>query len=352
MLNHRTAGLPGPLRTLLRPLTDPYRRYRHAKLIHGMRVGLGVLLCLFLTRWMDLPHGEWASISLLIVIAGLQHHGNIRKRAAERAMGTVIGAVYGLFVIVEQSYLGMTWLTFTLMAAACAVCAYHAIGKGGYIALLSAITLVIVAGHGTNELADGIWRAINVLIGIALALLLSFALPLYATYSWRYGLADMLRGCAKLYTRIASGRPVSNQEHLRQMAALSAQLVRLRSLMPSVAKEIHVPASELEAVQRDLRICISSLEILASLAPVTPTGLPAGRSLGSEHREVIAALVAMARALKSGSIARLGPPPDAHSEMLRLSGNGEAPLSLSDTLQNRVQDLRGRLAAMAPRWNV
>ncbi|MFP3747262.1 hypothetical protein SB816_29770, partial [Achromobacter sp. SIMBA_011] len=75
----------------------------------------------------------------------------------------------------------------------------HAIGKAGYIALLSAITMVIVAGHGDNEIVDGLWRAVNVLVGIAIALAFSFALPLYATYSWRYKLADALRACAAVH---------------------------------------------------------------------------------------------------------------------------------------------------------
>ena len=77
------------------------------------------------------------------------------------------------------------------MAIGCGICAYHAIGKAGYIALLSAITMVIVAGHGDNEIVDGLWRAVNVLVGIAIALAFSFALPLYATYSWRFTSSPM-----------------------------------------------------------------------------------------------------------------------------------------------------------------
>ena len=153
------------------------------------------------------------------------------------------------------------------MAIGCGICAYHAIGKAGYIALLSAITMVIVAGHGDNEIVDGLWRAVNVLVGIAIALAFSFALPLYATYSWRYKLADALRACAAVHARLAGDRQVSDDAHLKEMAALSALLVQLRSLMPSVSKECETSMMQLEAIQRSLRLCIGYLEILSSALP-------------------------------------------------------------------------------------
>ena len=76
-------SLPLVLRRLLRPLLDPYRRYRHAKLIHAVRVSIGLLATILLTTGINLPHGEWASVTMLIVIGGLQHHGNIGFFQAE-----------------------------------------------------------------------------------------------------------------------------------------------------------------------------------------------------------------------------------------------------------------------------
>ncbi|MBX4011310.1 FUSC family protein, partial [Burkholderia cepacia] len=81
------ARLPPLLRNALRPLLDPYRRYRHAKLIHAARVALAILVSIALSTGLNVPHGEWSTITVLIVVGGLQHHGNIRKKAAERALG-------------------------------------------------------------------------------------------------------------------------------------------------------------------------------------------------------------------------------------------------------------------------
>ncbi len=148
MTNSRSAFIPSWLRPVLRPLLDPYRRYRHARLIHAARIAVGLLVTILLTTGLNLPHGEWASVTMLIVIGGLQHHGNIGKKSVERAYGTLIGAGLGLIVVVQQGYLEMPLLTYAMMSVMCGFFAYHAIGKGGYTALLSAITLFIVAGHG------------------------------------------------------------------------------------------------------------------------------------------------------------------------------------------------------------
>lgn len=351
-----SARLPAFLRGALRPLLDPYRRYRHAKLIHAMRVALAILVSIALSTGMRVPHGEWSTITVLIVVGGLQHHGNIRKKAAERALGTSIGAVAGLLLILVHSALGAPLAFYLLMAAACGLCAYYAIGKAGYIALLSAITMVIVAGHGDNEIVDGLWRAVNVLTGIAIALAFSFALPLYATYSWRYKLGDALRACAAVHARLAGDRHVSDDAHLKEMAALSALLVQLRSLMPSVSKECAIPVAHLEAIQRSLRLCIGYLEILSSALPARDD--VAAReymrvSMKALHRRIRDTLIGASRALKFGTPSRLSPrrqpsgtPPDAPPP--QLSGY----VSITAMLAAEVDQLREKLLDTAQAWNI
>ncbi|OXR38802.1 hypothetical protein PSJE_00870 [Pseudomonas jessenii] len=338
------------LRRLLRPLLDPYRRYRHARVIHAVRVSLGLLATILLTTGIHLPHGEWASVTMLVVIGGLQHHGNIGKKAAERAIGTLIGAGVGLVLVAQQAWLGMPWLTYFAMSVVCGFFSYHAIGKGGYTALLSAITVFIVAGHGDNPVTDGLWRGVDILIGIALALAFSFALPLYAVYSWRYNLADALRDCAKVYGRIIDGQAITADEHLKLMTRLNAAMVQLRSLMPSVSKEVKISMTELDALQR-------TLEILGNTRP-DANDLEAmslmQTALKAEHRQIRVQLIGMARALKSGAAQRLNRPVDVPLVSL------DAPVYntldgyrlLTQQLAANVGEMRQRLAKSAPRWNI
>ncbi len=312
-------------------------------MIHAVRVSLGLLASILLTTGINLPHGEWASVTMLVVIGGLQHHGNIGKKAAERAIGTLVGAAVGLVLVVQQSWLGLPWLTYFAMAVVCGFFSYHAIGKGGYTALLAGITVFIVAGHGDNPVSDGLWRGVDILIGIALALAFSFALPLYAVYSWRYNLADALRDCATLYGRIISGQSVTADEHLK--------LVQLRSLMPSVSKEVKISMTELDAIQRQLRLCVSTLEILGN---TRPDASDLQTALKAEHRLIRVQLIGMARALKSGVTERLNRPMALPVVSL------EAPVYnaldgyrlLTEQLAANIGDMRQRLARTAPNWNI
>ncbi|MNF75163.1 Inner membrane protein YeeA [compost metagenome] len=320
-------------------------------MIHAVRVSLGLLASILLTTGIHLPHGEWASVTMLVVIGGLQHHGNIGKKAAERAIGTLVGAAVGLVLVVQQSWLGMPWLTYFAMAVVCGFFSYHAIGKGGYTALLAGITVFIVAGHGDNPVSDGLWRGVDILIGIALALAFSFALPLYAVYSWRYNLADALRDCATIYGRIINGQSVTADEHLKLMGRLNTVMVQLRSLMPSVSKEVKISMTELDAIQRQLRLCVSTLEILGN---ARPDASDLQTALKAQHRLIRVQLIGMARALKSGVTQRLNRPTALPVVSL------DAPVYnaldgyrlLTEQLAANIGDMRQRLARTAPNWNI
>jgi uncharacterized membrane protein YccC len=359
MYDLRSSRLSPLLRKLLRPLLDPYRRYRNARLIHAVRVSLGLLASILLTTGINLPHGEWASVTMLVVIGGLQHHGNIGKKAAERASGTLIGAAVGLLLVAQQAYLGIPLLTYLGMSAVCGFFAYHAIGKGGYTALLSAITVFIVAGHGDNPISDGLWRTVDILIGIVLALAFSFALPLYAVFSWRYNLASALRDCAAIHSRIISGQSVSDDEYLKLMNRLTGAMVQLRSLMPSVSKEVRISLNKLDAIQRNLRLCISTLEILANTRPAANDEQAMGQlqlSLKAENKQIRVQLIAMARALQTGASERLERPAvvaekdPASNTQVYSALDGYRLLTLQ--LATNIDDMRQQLAKTARKWKI
>jgi uncharacterized membrane protein YccC len=346
---------------VVRAITSPYYRYRHAKLLHSVRVGLAMIVSILATTGINIPHGIWASVTLLVVIGGLQHHGNIRKKAADRAAGTLLGATIGLVLILQQNLFGALWLTYVLMSIVAGICAWYAIGKAGYIGLLTAITMCIVAGHGDNLIDTGLWRTLNVLIGIVIALAFSFALPLHATYSWRYLLADNLRGCARIYARLVDGALFDADEQIKTFLELNARLVQLRALMPSVAKEIEVPPGKLEEIQRVHRAVLSALEIMASgaLAQANAAGRAAfARQCGAEARAVRAMLLAMARGLRFGGAARFlapkvvlaGVPGGALAQHLALELQG--PYWLGERLIEQVDHLRALLLETESNWNI
>ncbi|MFM0335745.1 FUSC family protein [Paraburkholderia fungorum] len=359
--SHTVIARRSAISRMVRAITSPYYRYRHAKVLHSLRVGLAMLVSILATTGIDIPHGIWSSVTLLVVIGGLQHHGNIRKKAAERAAGTLLGASIGLVLILSQNLTGSLPLTYVLMSIVAAICAWFAIGSSGYIGLLTAITMCIVAGHGDNQIDVGLWRTLNVLIGIVIALAFSFALPLHATYSWRYGLADNLRECARIYTRLLDGETCSEEEQVKRFLQINKRLVQLRALMPSVAKEIDVPAARLEEIQRLHRSVLSSLELLATgplMRADAASRAAFAQACGVEVRAVRGLMLAIARALRFARATHLvipaasplaGANPDAVS---KLPPDLQGPYWLGQRLAEQVDRLRALLLETEPNWNI
>jgi uncharacterized membrane protein YccC len=349
----------GKVARLLHAFASPYFRYRHANLIHAIRVALGMATSFLVTTGIDLPHGIWASVSLLVVIGGLQHYGNIRKKAAERALGTMLGAAFGLFLILVQMLSGSLWLFFLLMSLIAGGCAYYAIGKAGYVALLTAITMVIVSGHGDLPFTTGLWRTLNVMIGIAIALAFSFVLPQYATFSWRYRLADNLRESARLYGALLDGSPLIAEETTRRLFAMSQRLVQSRALMESVAKETDVPLARLEEIQRLHRSILAALEMLVGSMPDV-AGLKGGFALACTPREfeVRQQLLQMARALRFGRVSLLYRRNEASLDVPQACETGDSNETtqgmhwLAMRFSEQVERLRMRLTEIERHWNM
>jgi uncharacterized membrane protein YccC len=354
MTSHASSR-PPPHHHRLRRLLNPAVRYRHARLLHSVRVALGLLACIVLTTALRLPHGEWASITLLVVIGGLQHQGNIRRKAADRGLGTLIGAGVGLAILLLQSVLHETWVSTALILIACGACAFHAIGKGGYIALLSAITILIVAGHGDGAVADGLWRAADVLFGIVIALLFSFALPLYATYSWRHKLADVLSQSSRICADIASGNLSTVKDPQR---SLGVQLIQLRALLPSVTDEIHVSKDQMEEIQHGLRVGISLLEVLAAIrADINDAQAQEflDGHLHDHYLHIQDVLSDMSRALGQGAphlLEHRERPVDAIPDMDSVPARLAPYVRLTQRLSDTFDELRQHLVDTAGRWNI
>ena len=101
---------------------SPYSIYRHYPVLHAVRVGLAYLLTVVLTLGFDIPHGEWMSITVLIVMGSLPHLGSIFKKARQRAIGTAAGALAGILMLLA--------LVLALLGVAGKYLAGYAGGRG------------------------------------------------------------------------------------------------------------------------------------------------------------------------------------------------------------------------------
>ncbi|MNZ60435.1 Inner membrane protein YeeA [compost metagenome] len=344
-----------------RRLANPYSRYSYAAWIHCARVGLALLASMLLSSAFSIPHGLWSSVTVLVVMGGLLHQGTIRGKSYERILGTMVGAAAGLGVTLVAQLTGSITLMHVLMALLGAVCAYYAIRSAGYVALLAGITLFIVAEPGVSGITEGLWRTLNVLIGVGLALLFAQIYPLRAVYVWRYLLSDNLRACARMYGQLTAHSDFSAEHYASQLEELDQRLVAARAHLSPVARETGMPLRQLEIIQRIHRAIMGTLEsLIASRQFAAQAGdiEPIPASLDEHRTLTIRLLLQSAHALKFSRTRKLV------QECQGLEKLPERPHNLTDSfeqqgfywltlrLYEQVEKLSESLANSAAHWNI
>ncbi len=107
-------------RRVLHVLGSPYFRYRHARLLQRDPRGTRHDRVDRASRPASTFRTAFGLRSpVLVVVGGLQHFGNIRKKSAERALGTMLGAGFGPALILLQGVTGSLTLTFILDVGDC-----------------------------------------------------------------------------------------------------------------------------------------------------------------------------------------------------------------------------------------
>ena len=196
---------------------NAYERYRYRRHIHAFRLGLAIVFSTLLAKVFHLQHGEWIGMTVFVVLGMLQFQGAIYSKAVERMLGTAIGLGVGLAVLwLNQHYLQDDVFFYLIIGAASAVAGWSAVGKNGYVAMLAGLTMCMLIGDSSHHWLDsGLMRAMNVLIGAAIAIAAAKLLPLRSTLMWRFMLADNLTDCAKMIAEISNGKRMT-RERLEQ----------------------------------------------------------------------------------------------------------------------------------------
>lgn len=179
---------------------EPYARYQNADLLHAMRIGLAVVTALIINQVTELPHGEWTTITVFIILGLLQYQGAIYTKAIERIAGTALGIIIGLVLLfLNHNMLSEQWLYYLVIGVVSAIIGYYAIRQLGYIGMLTGITMCMIISSTSNVGEDGLYRALNVIIGTLISVVATVILPLKSTLMWRFLLANNLEACAEVY---------------------------------------------------------------------------------------------------------------------------------------------------------
>ena len=250
---------------------NSYERYRYRRLIHSVRLGGAVLFATASARLFHLQHGEWIGMTVFVVLGMLQFQGAIYSKAVERMLGTVIGLGAGLSVLwLNQHYFHDNLLFYLTIGTASALAGWTAVGKNGYVPMLAGLTMCMLIGDNGNEWLDsGLMRAMNVLIGAAIAIISAKLLPLRSTLMWRFMLADNLTECGKMIAEISNGKRMTRErleQNMVKMRQINARMVKSRSHLAATSGESHISPAMMEAMQHAHRKIVNTTELLLTTA--------------------------------------------------------------------------------------
>lgn len=286
------------------PFVEPYARYLHADVLHAMRLGVAVLTALLLNKLTNLPHGEWTTITVFVILGLLQYQGAIYTKAKERILGTLLGVVVGLgFIWLSKDIGEWIWLYYLSIGVISGIIGYVAVKQLGYIGLLTGITMLMIVSSPdqSNIGQDGLYRAFNILIGAGVAVAATLILPLKSTLMWRFLLANNLESCSNLYAGVGdhidaeslTDRPFQyadvtslpdlihptyparsaipdvpvNKALVRELRKINKRLLAVRPHMAATASESGIDKETLETIQRSHRNIIGTIDLLLSAAP-------------------------------------------------------------------------------------
>jgi uncharacterized membrane protein YccC len=236
----------------------PRFRYQQVGKIHAVRLALAFFTSHLIATTLSEPYSVWMTVTVMMVMSNLPHTGSILQKGKQRFIGTTLGALGGFAVIATARYNPV--LAGMLSVALIAFGGYLAIGRGGYIAQMICLTVVIVASSGTMDV--GIWRMANVYAGVALSALFATLFPERARDHWYFMLEETIEGLNWLYREFARLQTYEARlgEGLRQRQG------KMRTLVAATAREAGVEAGQLRLILSQLHRVQISVEFLASEA--------------------------------------------------------------------------------------
>ncbi|MBV8215618.1 MAG: FUSC family protein [Verrucomicrobia bacterium] len=155
--------------------------FRDLRVRQGIKMGLAGTLALYLTQVLPLPHDNWAILTVLVMMT-TQYTGSIAVKALLRTLGTIAGALVGVWLVGNYTSTPMIFLPAFFLVLAITSYKYGQFGarQVPYAYYLLGLTTLSVVTNGiaTPDLAwqVGIDRTEEILLGSMVALLVSTAL--------------------------------------------------------------------------------------------------------------------------------------------------------------------------------
>jgi uncharacterized membrane protein YccC len=213
---------------------------------YGIKMGLAGLLALFCTQVLRLPHDNWAILTVLVLMSA-QFVGSITVKAIMRVIGTIVGALVGIWLVGDYTSMPAIFLPVLFLVIALASYQFGQVGarQVPYAYFLLGLTTLTIATDGVTAPAQawqiGLDRSEEILAGIMSSLVVTSLLwPRYAREEFFKASRAALETVNQLVSAHvqASINPASGpSETERIRSTFDQQLSVLRNLLQAGARE-------------------------------------------------------------------------------------------------------------------
>ncbi|PWT83343.1 MAG: hypothetical protein C5B58_06705 [Acidobacteria bacterium] len=174
------------------PLSDIRVRY-------GIKVGLASILALWTAEALRLEHPNWSVLACL-VLANTHYVGAIATKAAMRSIGTIVGVLFGIWIVGDFANAPLIFSFWTFLVVAIAAYKFGQVASAvwPYAYYMVGLGLVAVATYGITDPGSAwhiaLYRALETLIGvIAATFVYAILWPRYAREEFVANAAEALK---------------------------------------------------------------------------------------------------------------------------------------------------------------
>jgi uncharacterized membrane protein YccC len=213
---------------------------------YGIKMGLAGLLALFCTQVLRLPHDNWAILTVVVLMSA-QFVGSIAFKAIMRAIGTIAGALVGIWLVGDYTSTPAIFLPVLFLVIAFTSYKFGQVGarQVPYAYYLLGFTALTIVRDGVADPAQawqiGLDRTEEILVGIMSSLLVTSILwPRYA----REEFSEAGRAALKTVSQLVSAHvqasidPATAHSETKEIHhAFDEQLSVLRNLQHVGARE-------------------------------------------------------------------------------------------------------------------
>jgi uncharacterized membrane protein YccC len=219
---------------------------------YGIKLGLAAMLALFSTQILRLEHSSWAILTVLVMMSS-HYVGSIAVKAIMRALGTIGGALLGVWLVGDYASTPAIFLTvlFFVVAFAGYKFGQFPASQVPYAYFLVGVTIIAVATYGVADPSQvwqiGLNRALEILVGAGSALIVTTLVwPRYAREEFVAAGSDALKTVRELFAMQVLVRRTNAQANVEEIhQAFGNQLSVLRNLLQAGSRESTVFSARL-----------------------------------------------------------------------------------------------------------